>query len=134
MVGPEEVVAVAVVVGAVACVVAEVAFRGGNEAADLVVVGVRGAGAAGRVAVVVDASSVVAVDALVGAGPAVEDVVESARTMAAGSSLPPPPLQAEAAKTRTAPRAARRKRKTAAARSRTLQPSRRERKRPTRRR
>jgi hypothetical protein len=85
----------------------EVAFRGGNDAADLVVAGVLGAGAAGRVAVVVDASRVVAVDAVVGAGIAVDDVVESARTMAAGSSRPPPPLQAEAAKIRSAPRATR---------------------------
>jgi hypothetical protein len=111
VVGPEGDVAVAVVVGAAACVVVEVAFRGGNEAADLAVAGVRGVGAAARVAVVVDASSVVAVDVLMGAGPAVEDVVESARMMAAGSARPPPPLHAEAAKTRTAPRAARRKRK-----------------------
>ena len=97
VVGPEGDVAVAVVVGAVACVVAEVAFRGGNVAADLVVAGVRGAGAAGRAAVVVDPSSVVAVGELVGAGIAVEEVVESARTRAVGSSRPPPPLQAEAA-------------------------------------
>lgn len=105
--GPEAAVAGAVVVGAAACVVAEVAVRTGRDAADLVVAGV-GAGAAGRAAaVVVDASSVV-VDALVGTGPVVEDVVASARTMAAGSSRPPPSLQAEAAKTRTAARAAER--------------------------
>ncbi|HKY75228.1 MAG TPA: hypothetical protein VJS45_03745 [Acidimicrobiia bacterium] len=121
MVGPEADVAVAVVVGEGACVVADVAVRAGNDAA-LLVVGVRGAGAAGRAAVVVDASSVVAVDELVGTAPAVEDVDESARTMAAGSSRPPPPLQADAAKTRTAPRAARRRCKTPAARGRTRLP------------
>lgn len=106
VVGPEADVAVAVVVGAAACVVAEVAVRAGSDAADLVGAGVRGAGAVGRAAVVVDAFSVVAVEGLVGAGAAVDDVVESVRTMAAGSSRPPPPLQAEPAKTRTAPRAA----------------------------
>ena len=37
MVGPEADVAVAVVVGAAACVVAEVAVRAGNDAADLFV-------------------------------------------------------------------------------------------------
>lgn len=110
VVGPEGDVAVAVVVGAVGCVVAEVAFRGGNDAGDLVVAGVRGAGAAARVEVVVDASSVVTVDVTVGTAPAVEDVAESARTLAAGSSRTPPPLQAEPAKIRTAPRAAQRKR------------------------
>lgn len=104
MVGPEADVAVAVVVGADACVVAEVAVRAGNDAADRVVAGVRGA--AGRAAVVVVAFSVVAVGGLVGAGATVDDVVESVRTMAAGSSRPPPPLQAEQAKTRTAPRTA----------------------------
>lgn len=109
--GPEVDVAVAVVVGAVARVVAEVAVCAGDDAAGFFVAGVRGAGAAGRAAVVVDASSVVAVDGLVGAGAAVEDVVESARTRAVGSSRPPLPLQAEPVKTRTAPRAARRKRK-----------------------
>ena len=121
MVGPEADVAVAVVVGAAGCVVADAAGRAGNAAA-LFVVGVRGTGAAGRAAVVVDASSVVAVDELVEEAPAVEDVVESARTMAAGSSRPPPPLQAEAAKTRTAPKAARRRCKTPAARGRTRLP------------
>ena len=133
-VGPDADVAVAVVVGAAACVVAEVAVRAGDDAADLVVAGVRGVGAAGGAAVVVDASSVVAVDELVGRAPAVEDVAESARTIAAGSSRLPAPLQAEAAKTRTAPRAARRRCKTPAARGRTRLPSRRARKRPTRRR
>jgi hypothetical protein len=109
--GPEADVAVAVVVGAGAPVVADVAVRAGNDAADLFVVGVRDAGTAGRVVVVVDASSVVVVDELVRVALAVEDVVESARTMAVGSPGPPPPRQAEAAKTRTAPRAARRRRK-----------------------
>jgi hypothetical protein len=130
VVGPESDVAVGVVVGAAAGVVAVVAVRAG---ADFVEAGVRVTGAAGRGAVVVDVSRVVAVDGLVGAGPAVDDVVESARTMAAGSSRLPPALQAEAAKTRTAPRAARRSCK-AAARGRTLLPSRRARKHPTRRR
>ena len=108
VVGPEADVAVAVVVGAAGRVVAEVAVRAGKDAADRVGAGVRGAGAAGRAAVVVDAFSVVEVDGLVGAGAAVDDVVESVRTMAVGSSRPPPPLQAEPAKTRRAPRAARR--------------------------
>ena len=113
--GPEADVAVAVVVGAAGRVVAEVAVRAGNAAADRFVVGVLGAGTAGRAVVVVDdAASVVAVDdELVGAESAVEDVVESARTMAVGSSRPPPPLQAEQARTRTAPRAVRRRRKAA---------------------
>jgi hypothetical protein len=112
VVGPEADVVGADAARAVAWVVTEVAVRFCNDAADLVGAGVRGAGAAGRAAVVVVvASSVVAVDGPAGAGPAVEDVVDSVWTMAAGASLPPPPLQAEAAKTRTAPRAARRKRK-----------------------
>lgn len=132
VVGPEADVAVAVVVGAVAAVVAEVAVRGGNDAGEFFVAGVRGAGAAGRNAVVVVASNVAAVDGLVEAGPAVEDVVDSARTRADGSSRPPPPLQAEPAKTRTAPRAARRERKARAARGRTLRLSHPVRRRPTR--
>jgi hypothetical protein len=112
VVGPEADVVGADAARAVAWVVAEVAVRFCDDAADLDVAEVLGCGAAGRAAVVVvAASTVVAVDELVGSGLAVEDVVESARTMAAGASLPPPPLQAEAAKARTAPRAARRKRK-----------------------
>jgi hypothetical protein len=114
VVGPEAEVTVAA--GAVACVVADVAVRARDDAADLVVgdpVGGRFSGAAGRTAevAVVDVSSVVVVvDELEGAGPAVEDVVASVEAMAAGSSVPPSPLQADAARTRTAPRAARRKR------------------------
>jgi hypothetical protein len=113
VVGPEADVTVGA--GAVAFVVADVAVRARNDAADLVVgdrAGACFAGAAGRPAVVavVDVSNVVAVDGLEGAGPAVDDVVASVEAMAAGSSVPPSPLQADAARTRTAPRAARRKR------------------------
>ena len=113
-VGPEVDVAVAVVVGAVARVVADVAVRG-DAAADRFGAGVRGAGAAGPAAAVVlvdddDVSSAAAVDGLVGTAPAVEDVVKSARAMVAVSSRPPP-LQAEPARTRAAARAARRESK-----------------------
>ena len=98
--GPDAGVAVAgaVVVGAAAWVVPVVAVRGGIAAPDLVGVGLREVVVAGRVAVVIDASSVVVVDEPVGAGLAVEDVVESAPGGAAArSSRPPPPLHADAA-------------------------------------
>lgn len=114
VVGPEADVTVGG--GAAACVVAEVAVRAGDEAADRLVgdpAGARFAGGAGTPAVVavVDVASVVTVDGLgEGAGAAVEDVVGSAGATAAGPSVPPAPLQAEPAKTRTAPRAARRRR------------------------
>ena len=111
-VGPEADVAVAVVVGAAARVVADVAVRG-VAAADLVGAGVRGAGAAGLAAMVVvvdDVSSCAAVDGLVGTAPAVADVVESARAVVALSPLPPP-LQAEPTRTRAAAKAACRKSK-----------------------
>src|SRR5581483_9965304 len=89
--------------------------RGRSDAADLVVVGpviARVAGAVGGAApVVVDVSSLGAVvDGSEGTGPAVEDVVGPAGAMAAGASVPPPPAQAEPARTRTAPRATLRKR------------------------
>jgi hypothetical protein len=117
VVGPEGEVAIAVVVvvGAVACVVSEVAVRPRNDAADLEVGDPVGAGVAedvGRAAVVavVDVSSEVAVDGLEGTGPAVEEVVGSAAAMAAGPSVPRFPAQAEPARMRTAPRATRRRR------------------------
>jgi hypothetical protein len=97
--GPEA--DVEVVAGAVARVVAEVAFCARRDAADVVVgdpAGACFAGAAGAatLVVVVDVSSVVAVDGLAGTGLAVADVVGSAGAMA-GSSVCPPPPQAEPA-------------------------------------
>jgi len=117
VVGPEgEVtVAVVVVVGAVTGVVAEVAVRARNDAADLEVedpLGERVSGGVGRAVVVavVDVSSVVTVDELAGTEPAVEDVVRSVEATAARLSVPPVPAQAEPARMRAAPRAAQRRR------------------------
>jgi hypothetical protein len=114
VVGPEADVELVVVAGAVVLVVAEVAVRAGNDAADLVVgdpAGASAACAAGRAAVVavVDVSRVVAVDGLEGAGPSAEDVAGSAGAMAAGLSVPPLRPQAEQAMTSTATRAGRRR-------------------------
>ena len=103
-------VAVVVVAGAVAWVVAEVAVR----AADLAVagpVGARVAGGVARAAAVVDGSRLVTVDGLEGAAPAVEDVVASEGATAAGSFAPRlPAAQADPARTTTAPRAMGRRR------------------------
>jgi cytochrome c-type biogenesis protein len=113
MVGPEVDVEVAATAGAGARVVVEAALCAGNDAADLVVgdrTGACFAGATGPALVVVDVSTVVAVDGLAGTGLAVADVGGSAVRTAAGSSGSPPPPQAQPAKTRRTPRAPRRKR------------------------
>jgi hypothetical protein len=115
VVGPDADVEVAAVVGVVARVVAEVAVRAGDGAADLVVGGLAGAcsaGAAGRAALlaVVNLSRVAAVEEVEGAGPAVEDVVGPAGAMAAGSAVPAVSLQPEPASNRTTPRATPRRR------------------------
>jgi hypothetical protein len=103
---------VEVVAGAVAVVV-EVAFAADRDAADLVTgdrAGARFAGAAGPDALVVVDGSNVVVDGLAGTGLAVADGVGVVGGTAVGSSVPPPAPQAQPAKTRTTPRAPRRKR------------------------